>query len=185
MEIWKEVAGYDGKYKVSNLGNVMSMNYRLTNKPKLLHPTVNAVGYCELTLTKDGKRTRHQVHRLVAEAFIPNAENKKCVNHIDFDKTNNSADNLEWCSYLENTAHSLQRITEATRAANNKAVVQCDLAGNVIAVYDSISEASRRTNINCGHICQCAKGKEKTSGGYRWAYVKKRKEVLNEVGSAI
>ena len=94
-EIWKDIRGYEGKYQVSNLGNVISLK---TNK-KLYYSKSGK--YYRVGLYKD-KRIMYSIHRLVAKAFIPNPDNKPCVNHLDTDTFNNCASNLCWCSYKEN-----------------------------------------------------------------------------------
>ena len=94
-EIWKNIKGYEGKYQVSNLGNVKSLK---TNRNLYYSKSGN---YYRVGLYKE-KRTMYSIHRLVAEHFIPNPENKPCVNHIDTNTFNNNVLNLSWCSYKEN-----------------------------------------------------------------------------------
>ena len=112
-EIWKDIKGYECIYQVSNLGNVKSLDRLSTNgrrlKGKLLAKT-NSKGYIKVTLTNKNKSDNRDIHRLVAQAFIPNPENKPQVNHIDEDKTNNTVDNLEWCTAKENINHGTCRI---------------------------------------------------------------------------
>jgi hypothetical protein len=110
-EIWKEIDGYDGIYEVSNKGRVKSLarfdlqGHKL--KERILRPAVNSSGYCTVCLSKGGHRRLFTVHRLVAQTFISNPENKPSVNHIDGDKTNNATTNLEWNTYLENMRHAI------------------------------------------------------------------------------
>lgn len=101
METWKEIKDFPD-YEISNLGHVRN---KKNNKIKLT--PINSVGYKHVSLMKDGKQYVVKIHRLIAIAFIPNLENKSCINHIDGDKTNNSIDNLEWCTYSENNTHAL------------------------------------------------------------------------------
>lgn len=104
-EIWKEVAGSDGKYKVSNLGNMMTYRGRT---PRLLKQHANPKGYMITCLCVNRKSKTVVVHRLVAQAFIPNPENKPQVNHIDGKKANNVVSNLEWNTASENGLHSFK-----------------------------------------------------------------------------
>lgn len=157
MEEWRDIAGYEGLYQVSNLGRVRSLNYRQTKRRKILK-SLNKE-YKSVGLYKDNKSKMLAIHRLVAEAFIPNIDNLPCVNHIDKDKHNNNANNLEWCTCQYNTQYS-------------KAipVIQYDLQDNYIQEFVSSAEAQRKTKIGRNHICECCKGKRKTAGGYVWRY---------------
>lgn len=102
QEIWKEVKGYEGRYSVSNTGKVYShIRNKLLNTPAT---GWSHGGYCFVLLRKDGKGKIKYVHRLVAEAFIPNPKNKPEVNHIDHDNHNNLVTNLEWVTHDENIA---------------------------------------------------------------------------------
>ena len=98
MEKWKHIAGYEGLYLVSNLG-------RVRNAEKVLKPTLNSKGYERVGLHKNGRLKTVYVHRLVAEAFVPNPEKLPQVNHKDENKRNNHADNLEWCTPLYNNTY--------------------------------------------------------------------------------
>ena len=100
--IWKDIPGYEGLYQVSNTGKVRSLNYRGTGQTKILKQNITRYGYKTLALCKNGKDKRYFVHRLVAEAFIPNPNNLPYVNHKDEDKTNNAVWNLEWCTHEYN-----------------------------------------------------------------------------------
>jgi hypothetical protein len=101
-EVWKDVCGYEGQYKVSNLGRI----YGEASK-RLLNPTVHKTGYCLIPFGKRNERKSFRIHRVVAEAFIPNPYNKKEVNHKDKNKENNAVENLEWNTPMENTMHKL------------------------------------------------------------------------------
>ena len=107
-EIWKDIPGYEGKYEVSNLGNVRSLNYNRSGEPKLLKQG-NVNGYKVVILYKDGKKKTCNVHRLVAMTFIPNPDNLPIVNHKDEDKSNNNVNNLEWCTYKYNNTYGTAR----------------------------------------------------------------------------
>ena len=104
-EMWKDVDGYEGRYQISNLGNVKSI---IHNKERIKKRTIDSRGYYIVSLAKQGKSRSYLVHRLVAQAFIPNPQHLPVVNHIDGNKKNPCADNLEWCSYQENHDHALR-----------------------------------------------------------------------------
>ena len=113
MEIWKDVVGYEGLYKVSNSGNVKNLERKIpyryglrTIPERILKGNENERGYLYVVLYKNTKPQKHKIHRLVAQAFIENPENKKCINHIDGNKQNNSVDNLEWVTHSENMKHA-------------------------------------------------------------------------------
>lgn len=101
-EVWKDIKGYEGKYQVSDRGNVKSLNYRRSGVENLLTPWDAGRGYLQVIFT----RKKYAIHRLVAETFIPNPDNKSDVNHIDGNKKNNNVENLEWCTRQENIIHS-------------------------------------------------------------------------------
>ena len=117
MEEWKYIDGWNGKYIVSNTGRIKSLyrrigngkNYTIDKSVKELKPTKNKLGYKMVCLMFNGEKRQCKVHRLVAEAFIPNPENKPFINHIDFNPSNNNVENLEWCTQKENVHHSIER----------------------------------------------------------------------------
>lgn len=163
MEVWKDIPGFEN-YQISNYGNVKSLNYGRTGKPKLLKPTVSGKGYLQVRLSKSGKPNALLVHRLVAMAFVQNLNNRKQINHKDENKFNNNADNLEWCDNQYNNTYNGKHNKIA------KPVIQRSKAGNEIARYESIREAERKTGIKNITITRCCKGVYKTAGGYVWEY---------------
>lgn len=109
QEIWRDIKGYEGKYQVSNLGNVRSLMYHNAKGIKrisLLKPATDGKGYLRCALSKNNILTTFKVHRLVAQAFIPNPNNYPQINHIDGNKKNNKVDNLEWCTNSINQIHA-------------------------------------------------------------------------------
>ena len=117
-QIWKDIPRYEGKYQVSNTGKVRSLNYKRTGKTKILKPHTNRDGYKTVNLLKPGEKYKpYYVHRLVAQAFIPNPNNWPQVNHIDEDKANNVVWNLEWCTqqYNMNYGTRNERAREALK----------------------------------------------------------------------
>ena len=181
-EIWRPVKGYEGLYEVSNYGRVRSLNfYRNKNFKKELKPTENRYGYMVVCLRNFGNTTlptkkQYKLHRLVAYAFqeiCGNYFDGAVCNHKDENKTNNIADNLEWCTQSYNCIYGTAR--ERTGEKNSVPVLQFDLSGGFIKEWPSQSEAGRELGINSALICLCCKEKRKTAYGYIWKY--KEKEV--------
>ena len=114
-EKWKPIKGYEGIYEISNLGRVKSVKRYRNLKDRIMSATDNGHGYLIVPLSKNSTRKNHYVHRLVAEHFVPNEEPDKfiVVNHIDFDKRNNNANNLEWCTQKYNVCFSRERMCKA------------------------------------------------------------------------
>lgn len=175
-EIWRDVSGYEGIYQISNFGNIKRLSYSIIRsngnkqswKEKKLNPTKDSSGYYGIrSCTKiTGKRETLRIHRLVAEAFIPNPNNLPCVNHKDGNKLNNKTENLEWCTYKENINHAFSTgLRQDTKKIN-----QYDLDGNYIATYDSIREAERKTGTKNTGINACLHNKYKKSNGFMWKY---------------
>ena len=109
-EVWKSIDGYDGRYEVSNLGRVRSLEFRNNqttfNRIKIMKATDNGHGYLIVSLREGGRRKNHYVHRLVAEAFIPNPDNLPVIDHIDHNRSNNVATNLQWITQGDNVRRS-------------------------------------------------------------------------------
>ena len=166
LEIWRDIPGYNGRYQVSNLGNVRTKDYNHTGVTKLMQFSENGRGYLQVCLTKNNKRRSVRIHRLVAECFIDNPDNLPAVNHIDENKHNNNVNNLEWCDNDYNSHYG-------TAIKRRSKAVQQILNNRVINQFDSISDAARKTGIDRGHIGDCCRQKAhyNTAGGYKWQYV--------------
>lgn len=171
VEVWKDIAGYEGLYQVSNLGRVKSLpkmcGVRQDNG-RILKPFSSKDGYLVATLSFNNKMKHFQVHRLVAEAFIPNPEQLPCINHKDLCVTNNCVDNLEWCSWVYNNTYE-QRAERAAKK-NLKPILQYDMNGNLIKEWEGGSEIRKVLGYNPTHIYSCCTGKRKTSKGYMWKF---------------
>lgn len=172
IENYKDVKDFEGKYQVSNFGQILSLSYGRTGKPKLLKPQKTKDGYLRVGLSKNGKRKSFLVHRLVAETFIPNSNNLIEVNHKDEDKTNNRTDNLEWCDrkYNMNYGTCIERIVKKTTNGKlSKTVLQFTKSGDFVREWISAKECGRNGFIlSC--VIRCCQGKRKSHKGYIWQY---------------
>ena len=189
IEVWKtavyEGEIYEGLYKVSNWGKILSLNYRNTGKAKLRKPSENGKGYLKVELSKNKEKKRCYVHRLVAETFLDNPDNLPEVNHKDEDKTNNfvflnedgSVDkeksNLEWKTHRDNINHGTRNERASETQINDpnksKRVLQLSLSGELIREWPSVSECERN-GFNKGAVSRCCNGKQKTHKGFRFQY---------------
>lgn len=171
VEVWKDVVGYEGKYQVSNMGRVKSLNYRHTGKEEILKNTVNIYGYRCVNLYKYGKRKTYQVHRLVAMAFVDGYEEGLVVNHIDEDKTNNCAWNLEWCTYEYNNSYGTrnERASEKMKGSKNHKArkVQCIETGEI---FITVNEACKFIGVSSSAIAHAIK-RNGSCKGLHWKYV--------------
>ena len=173
MEIWKDVVGYEGKYQVSNMGRVKSLRMwssvqrRYVSRERVLKQHKSLHGYLQIGLKTEGSRKLGLVHRLVAEAFIPNAENRREVNHINGIKTDNRVENLEWNTSHQNKVHAY---ANGLMKHSTRRVVQIDLRGNAIKEWESIKDAGLGTGAEVRNIGACCRGERKSAGGYIWRY---------------
>lgn len=154
-EVWRVIKLYDN-YSVSTNGSVRSDIRR-----KVLHQYEDKDGYLKVALSSHSVQKRFLVHRLVAEAFIPNPEGKPCINHKDGNKQNNCVENLEWCTLSENQRHRRYVLKSGLRK------VTCVETG---AMYESLVEAAKLNGLHAPNIIRACKTKL-TSGGYHWNYV--------------
>lgn len=169
-EIWKDIKGYEGLYQISNLGNVKSFNYRKMKTTKNKQINLDKNGYSYVILYGKDKPKLKRIHRLVAEAFIPNPHNLPQVNHKNEIKSDNTIENLEWCNSKYNNTYG-DRINKTKNKLYIK-VKQYDKNNSLIKVWQGIRIASISLGINNGHISDCCKHKRKSAGGYIWEYYK-------------
>lgn len=192
MEIWKEIEGYEGLYEVSNLGNIRSID-RITcgrkQKGRVLRQTVNKnTGYLSVGLCKNGNRKTYTVHRIVGKAFVENVDNKDTINHINENKLDNRAENLEWLSLSENLRYGTRderakknHVTKRGKAHSGYGKFGAEARthkGKVIGVnkkdpndiveFPTAVDACRALGISTGHLCDVLKGNGKSCGGYYW-----------------
>ena len=194
LEIWKTVVikgeTYDN-YQVSNLGRLMSLNYKGTGRAELMTPSENNQGYLVVSLWKNEKEKCCRVHRLIAETFLPNPENKPCVNHkvegkkgkkinmVIFNEdgtVDEKRSTIEWATYKENNNYATrnERAGKAISKANtngkcSKKVLQFTLDGVLIREWPSIAECGRNGFVK-SNISACCRGKQKSSYGFLWMF---------------
>lgn len=188
-EIWKDIEGYEGLYQVSNIGRVKSLEkYVKTGggyglhflSERILKQGKGSRGYLQVRLGNGKKQKMFAVHRLVAQAFIPNPDSLPQVNHKDENKENNCVDNLEWCSSKYNCNYGSRNCKigstqkESGIQRNNKytskEVYQYTLDGIFVNTYPSMHEAARQTGLDNSAISKVCRGKIKYTGGFIWSY---------------
>ena len=191
LEIWRTAVYdgeiYEGLYQVSNLGRFKNLNYRNTGKAELLNPGTNKDGYLQVCLSKNGEYKMCLVHRLIAETFLPNPENKPYINHkIEGDKgkkinmvifnedgtVNKERTTIEWCTPKENNDYGTrnERVAKAnTNGIRSKPVLQLSLTGELIREWPSVGECGRN-GFNKGAVAACCRGEKPQYKGFRWEY---------------
>lgn len=150
-------------YEVTTTGEVIN-----TKTGRVLKPAKDSDGYLRVCLCKNCKPKVFLVHRLVAEAFIPNPDNLLEINHRDEDKTNNTVENLEWCTHEYNNNYGTRN--EKVAKAKSKTVLQLRKDGSLVRVWKSVMEVQRQLHYSSGNISQCCNGKLHTTHGYKWRY---------------
>ena len=190
-EIWKTAIYdgiiYEGLYKVSNLGRILSLNYRNTGKPELMNPGKDKDGYLKVNLRKNGEYKTCLVHRLIAETFLPNPENKPQVNHkIEGDEgkkinmvifntdgsINKEKSTIEWVTAKENSNYATRNERSAKARTNGKCskkVLQLSLSGELIREWPSVAECGRN-GFTQQSVAACCNGKLKSHKGFRFEY---------------
>lgn len=162
-EVWKDIEGYEGLYQISNLGRVK----RVTTG-RILKGGKDKDGYLMVKLYKNNIRSNKKIHRLVAEAFIPNPENKPQVNHADENKTNNSLDNLEWMTAKENINHGTHN--ERVSKTMSIPIIATNLKTGESQEFYGASECARQLGLYQQHISAVLKGILKQTKGFTFKY---------------
>lgn len=177
-EVWKDIEGFEGLYQVSSLG-------RVRRAGRIKKPHTDHGGYLTVWLCKNSSQKCMKVHRLVAQAFIPNPECKRTVNHFDGNKKNNRVENLEWATHSENIIHAnntgLRIVTEAQRkAASMNGKKTCDKnrpRKAVFCIIDGVKHEFESAHAGARFVCgdpspiiQCCKRKKKSYKGCEWGY---------------
>lgn len=152
----KDIKNYEGLYAVTSCGKIWS--YR---NEKFLTPETDIGGYLRVNLCKNGKTKHYKIHRLVADAYIPNPENLPQINHKDENKANNCLQNLEWCDAKYNTNYGTRN------DKIKKPILQYTLNGEFVREWPSASDVGKEVST---HICNCLKGRKKSAYGYKWVY---------------
>lgn len=161
-EIWKDIEGYEGLYKISSKGRVLSLKRNIVMKPKINK------GYFRVDLSKMGIQRTFSIHRLVAEAFIPNPDNLPQVNHKDEDPSNNCVENLEWCDCTYNNNYGSRRERQSQGAKKTKKISQYSLDGKLVKEWLSAKEAADSLGLNRVTICRSIYKPNKLAYGYIW-----------------
>lgn len=180
MEVWKDVKGYEGLYQVSNLGQIKSLGRWVKHtgwrfeEEKILKPSKTNAGYLYVQLSKNSIGKKFKVHRLVAEAFIPNPDNLPTINHRNENKCDNRADNLEWMTVKDNSNYGSRNKNLSKTLLNHptksKPVIQYTIDGVFIKEWPSVSEVKRAYNFDNSTISDCCIGKFKQAYGYVWKF---------------
>ena len=178
-EVWKPIIWYEGIYEVSNNGKVKVLNHRKFFWERLLKSSTKTGWYRTVALSIWWESKNKLLHRLVAQAFIPNLDNKPYINHKNGITHDNSLENLEWCTHKENMIHSFKNLWRIwwftwfrwALSIRSKRIEQYDLSMNKIAEYESVREATRKLWFPQSNISACARWKYKTSNGFIWKYI--------------
>ncbi len=180
MEIWKDIKDFEGYYQISNLGNVKSLIRKGNLHEKVLKPTKCTAGYLQVSLFKNNISYPRRIHRLIAEAFIPNPKNLPMINHINEIKTDNSVSNLEWCDNKYNCNHGT-RTERIFLKERGRPVIQLSKQGEFIKEYPSARIACKETGVSQEAIRRVCNGKYYESkakkyynsifgGGFKWKW---------------
>ena len=189
MEQWKNIEEFKELYQVSNLGNVRSLDTMINckgannidfhlRKGRILKQTIGTTGYYSVNLSKNGKSKFVRVHRLVAQAFIPNPNNLYCINHIDGNKLNNNVNNLEWCDYSHNNKEAYRLGLKNNKykgkygkeAQFSKPLLQFTLNNEFVKEWENAEQVKRELGYCAENIRSVCNGRRKKANGYIWKY---------------
>jgi len=175
-EVWKDIKGYEGLYQVSNLGRVRNADGHVHT------PKKHNKGYYHVHLSDGHDKIKAKlVHRLVAEAFIPNPNNYPCVNHINEHKTDNRAENLEWCTHSVNMLKHFEICPRKVSLKHNCLIEQIDKEGNLVRTWSNIAEVHREMGYHNTSLKECCEGKRHKAYGYKWHYANKDNNTRESV----
>ena len=181
MEIWKEIKGFEGYYKISNLGRVLSIKRRVNSSKgrtrlvneRILKTRVDKYGYETVILRKFNKDRHFTIHRLIAIAFIKNPNNHPSINHIDENKLNNKPENLQWCTVKFNNLYNNRQEKINIKLRNvikGKVILQYDLNNNFIKEWRSLREIARATGFSRTEINKVCRNERLSYNNYYWKY---------------
>ena len=176
MKEWRNIPGFDGAYQVSDCGEIRSTDRMVSMIMKgkscqsfrpghTIIPSKTKCGYLDVVLYKDGKGHHCLVHRIVAAVFIPNPMGLPQVNHIDENKENNAASNLEWCTAKENSSWGTRPQRLQTK------VGKYNMFGELLDEFDSVRDAAKDAGCDYTTIVHCCQGKQQMARGYVWRYL--------------
>lgn len=194
-EKWKYIPNTHKYYMISTYGRMKSLK-RNTAHERILKTRIGRDGYYYANLSVDGVRITRKVHRAVAEVFIPDKTNFKytknddlndikledlVINHIDGIKTHNNIENLEWCTSSYNQTHACllgltnpwMKNLKGKDCPFSRKIIQKTIDGQVIKIWDSMSDVKRELNIPVPHLVRVCKGQRKSTRGYKWCYFDK------------
>jgi len=183
MEVWKDIQGYEGIYQVSNLGRVRSLDRTMVLESGKIRRDKGVIlksikhktkGYCYVSLSRGGYFKRFLIHRLVAQSFLENNDNKPQVNHINGDKNNNSVENLEWCTEIENIHHAMNTGLLVRKSEQYDGMRKKIYCPELNMQFASLADASRYCKdlgyekLSDARISECTSGKRKSIHGLTW-----------------